>query len=99
MAKSLREQCRPAWIGLESAGEVARLAVPPDTGNYHHAMASNYNHVTRPPVIAVRAGRAWPLIRRETGEDLLRRDAGWTTPGMLAGAGKRKRTRGCSGSR
>jgi diaminopimelate decarboxylase len=30
----------------------------------------------RPPVIAVREGRAWPLIRRETDEDLLRRDVG-----------------------
>jgi diaminopimelate decarboxylase len=37
---------------------------------------SNCNHFTRPPVIAVRDGRAWPLIRRETDEDLLRRDVG-----------------------
>jgi diaminopimelate decarboxylase len=51
------------------------LAVP-CTGAYHHAMASNYNHFTRPPVIAVRDGRARPLIRRETDEDLLRRDVG-----------------------
>jgi diaminopimelate decarboxylase len=49
------------------------LAVP-CTGAYHHAMASNYNHVTRPPVIAVRRGQARLLIRRETDEDLLRRD-------------------------
>jgi diaminopimelate decarboxylase len=51
------------------------LAVP-CTGAYHHAMASNYNHVTRPPVIAVRKGRARPVVRRETDEDLLRRDVG-----------------------
>jgi diaminopimelate decarboxylase len=51
------------------------LAVPA-TGAYHHAMASNYNHFARPPVIAVRDGRARPLIRRETEEDLLRRDVG-----------------------
>jgi diaminopimelate decarboxylase len=51
------------------------LAVPA-TGAYHHAMASNYNHFGRPPVIAVRDGRARPLIRRETEEDLLRRDVG-----------------------
>jgi diaminopimelate decarboxylase len=50
------------------------LAVPA-TGAYH-VMASNYNHFARPPVIAVRDGRAWPLIRRETGEDILRRDVG-----------------------
>ena len=46
------------------------------TGAYHHAMASNYNHFARPPVIAVRDGRARPLIRRETEEDMLRRDVG-----------------------
>ena len=51
------------------------LAVP-CTGAYHHAMASNYNHLARPPVIAVRDGRARPLIRRETDEDMLRRDVG-----------------------
>jgi diaminopimelate decarboxylase len=51
------------------------LAVPV-TGAYHHAMASNYNHFARPPVIAVREGRARPLIRRETDEDMLRRDVG-----------------------
>jgi diaminopimelate decarboxylase len=37
-------------------------------------MASNYNLVGRPPVIAARGGRAWPLVRRETVEDLFRRD-------------------------
>jgi diaminopimelate decarboxylase len=51
------------------------LAVP-CTGAYHHAMASNYNHLTRPPVVAVRDGWARPVIRRETDEDLLRRDVG-----------------------
>jgi diaminopimelate decarboxylase len=51
------------------------LAVPV-TGAYHHAMASNYNHFARPPVIAVFSGRARPLIRRETDEDMLRRDVG-----------------------
>jgi diaminopimelate decarboxylase len=39
-------------------------------------MASNHHQAPRPPVIAVRDGRAWPLIRRETTEDLLRRDVG-----------------------
>jgi diaminopimelate decarboxylase len=51
------------------------LAVP-CTGAYHHARASNYNQVARPPVIAVRDGRARPVIRRETDEDVLRRDVG-----------------------
>jgi diaminopimelate decarboxylase len=37
-------------------------------------MASNYNKVPRPPVVAVRDGRARPIIRRETYEDLIRLD-------------------------
>ncbi|WP_329792624.1 diaminopimelate decarboxylase [Lentzea sp. DG1S-22] len=48
------------------------LAVPV-TGAYHHALASNYNQVCRPPVVAVAGGVARPVVRRETEEDLLRR--------------------------
>ncbi|MET8765016.1 diaminopimelate decarboxylase [Lentzea sp. NPDC004782] len=48
------------------------LAVPV-TGAYHHALASNYNQVGRPPVVAVKDGSARPIVRRETEEDLLRR--------------------------
>jgi diaminopimelate decarboxylase len=51
------------------------LAVP-GTGAYNHSMASNYNLVGRPPVIAVRDGAARVLVRRETETDLLRRDVG-----------------------
>ncbi|MDP9416306.1 MAG: diaminopimelate decarboxylase, partial [Actinomycetota bacterium] len=51
------------------------LAVP-GTGAYCRSMASNYNHVPRPPVVAVRDGRARVIVRRETEEDLLRLDAG-----------------------
>jgi diaminopimelate decarboxylase len=39
-------------------------------------MASNYNHVPRPPVVAVRDGAARVLLRRETIDDLLGLDAG-----------------------
>lgn len=46
------------------------------TGAYHHAMASNYNLVRRPPVVSVRDGAARLLVRRETEEDLLTRDLG-----------------------
>ena len=51
------------------------LAVP-GTGAYTHSMASNYNLVGRPPVVAVRDGAARLLIRRETTRDLLFRDIG-----------------------
>jgi diaminopimelate decarboxylase len=39
-------------------------------------MASNYNHVARPAVVAVRDRAARLLLRRETIDDLLRLDAG-----------------------
>ena len=51
------------------------LAVP-GTGAYCRSMASNYNHALRPPVIAVRDGRARVLVRRETEDDLLATDVG-----------------------
>ena len=52
------------------------LVAVPATGAYCRAMASNYNHVPRPPVVAVRDGQARVLVRRETEEDLLRLDVG-----------------------
>ncbi|PRY13937.1 diaminopimelate decarboxylase [Kineococcus rhizosphaerae] len=48
----------------------------PAAGAYHVSMASNYNAVPRPPVVAVRGGEARLLVRRETVEDLGRRDVG-----------------------
>jgi diaminopimelate decarboxylase len=46
------------------------------TGAYCRSMASNYNHVLRPPVVAVRDGAARVLLRRETPGDLLSLDEG-----------------------
>ena len=46
------------------------------TGAYCRSMASNYNHVPRPPVVAVRDGAARILLRRETVADLLALDEG-----------------------
>ncbi|HKT02158.1 MAG TPA: diaminopimelate decarboxylase [Rugosimonospora sp.] len=51
------------------------LAVP-GTGAYCRSMASNYNHVPRPPVVAVRDGQARLIVRRETEDDLLALDVG-----------------------
>jgi diaminopimelate decarboxylase len=51
------------------------LAIP-STGAYHHSMASNYNLIPRPPLIALADGQSRTLVRRETVEDLLRRDVG-----------------------
>jgi diaminopimelate decarboxylase len=51
------------------------LAVP-GTGAYCRSMASNYNHVLRPPVVAVSEGVTTVVVRRETEDDLLRTDVG-----------------------
>lgn len=54
----------------------ADLLAVPGTGAYCRSMASNYNHVARPPVLAVRDGVARVLVRRETEDDLLALDVG-----------------------
>jgi diaminopimelate decarboxylase len=52
------------------------LIAVPASGAYSRSMASNYNHVPRPPVIAVAGGAIRTLLRRETIEDLLALDLG-----------------------
>lgn len=52
------------------------LVAVPGTGAYCRSMASNYNHVPRPPVVAVRDGAARVIVRRETEDDLLALDVG-----------------------
>ena len=58
--------------------DVARgdLLAVPATGAYGRSMASNYNQVPRPPVLAVSEGAVRVLIRRETEADLLSLDEG-----------------------
>jgi diaminopimelate decarboxylase len=51
------------------------LAVPA-TGAYCRSLASNYNHVPRPAVVAVSEGAARPIVRRESMADLLSLDLG-----------------------
>jgi diaminopimelate decarboxylase len=59
-------------------GDVAPgdLVAVPGTGAYCRSMASNYNHVLRPPVVAVRDGESRLVVRRETLDDLLATDLG-----------------------
>jgi diaminopimelate decarboxylase len=52
------------------------LIAVPGTGAYCRSMASNYNHVPRPPVVAVGDGVARVIVRRETEDDLLALDVG-----------------------
>lgn len=57
----------------EDIGPGDLLAIPA-TGAYHRSMASNYNALPRPAVIAVKNGKARLILRRETQDDLLRLD-------------------------
>ncbi|WP_050668872.1 diaminopimelate decarboxylase [Luteipulveratus halotolerans] len=47
------------------------LIAVPATGAYCRSLASQYNHVPRPPVVAVRDGASRVIVRRETIDDLL----------------------------
>jgi len=54
--------------------QVGDLLAVPGTGAYCRSMASNYNHVLRPPVISVNDGEMSVVLRRETLDDLLATD-------------------------
>ena len=65
---------RDCWLPEDLApGDLLAVAA---TGAYCRAMASNYNAVPRPPVVAVRDGVTSLVLRRETPDDLLALDAG-----------------------
>ena len=44
------------------------------TGAYHYSMASNYNRLTRPPVVMLKDGEDYLAVKGETPEDLARLD-------------------------
>jgi diaminopimelate decarboxylase len=65
---------RDLWLPDDIApGDLVAVAA---TGAYCRSMASNYNMLPRPAVVAVRAGDARVIVRRETDEDLTRLDVG-----------------------
>ena len=65
---------RDAWLPADIApGDLLAVAA---TGAYCRSMASNYNYVPRPAVVAVLEGEATVLLRRETEDDLFALDAG-----------------------
>jgi diaminopimelate decarboxylase len=61
-------------IDLEKDIAPGDLLATPATGAYGRSMATNYNHVPRPPVIAVKDGKARVILRRESEADLLALD-------------------------
>lgn len=81
------ERCNVVGKHCESGDVIVRdvmLADPqpgdviatPVTGAYGYALANNYNSVPRPPVVFCRQGGARLVVRRETYDDLARRDVG-----------------------
>jgi diaminopimelate decarboxylase len=61
-------------ISLPSDIAPGDLLATPATGAYGRSMASNYNHVPRPPVVAIKNGKARVIVRRENEADLLALD-------------------------
>ncbi len=59
--------------GDVAVGDVLAVAA---TGAYCWSLASNYNYLRRPPVVAVTNGSARVIVRGDTEADLLSRDAG-----------------------
>jgi len=66
----VRDAALPADI---AAGDLLAVAA---TGAYCRSMASNYNHIVRPAVVAVCDGKSEIVLRRETIEDVLALDPG-----------------------
>lgn len=65
---------RDAWLPADLApGDLLAVAA---TGAYCRSMASNYNFLPRPAVIAARNGAVSVVLRRETMADLLALDPG-----------------------
>jgi diaminopimelate decarboxylase len=66
---------RDCWLPADvRPGDLLAVAA---TGAYCHAMASNYNKIPRPPVVAVTDGRCSVIVRRESLQQLLANDVGF----------------------
>ena len=61
-------------LKMEADVQPGDLLAVPATGAYGRSMASNYNHMLKPAVVAVRDGKARLILRRETTADLLALD-------------------------
>jgi diaminopimelate decarboxylase len=66
---------RDCWLPADvQPGDVLAVAA---TGAYCYAMASNYNRLPRPPVVAVSEGSSTLIVRRETLDQVMATDVGW----------------------
>jgi diaminopimelate decarboxylase len=57
--------------------EEGELIAIPVAGAYHLSMSSNYNGARRPQVLMLEEGKVKVMLRRETTDDLLKRDLPW----------------------
>jgi diaminopimelate decarboxylase len=65
---------RDCWLPADLApGDLLAVAA---TGAYCYSMASSYNRLPRPAVVAVRDGAARAILRRETPDDQFRLEVG-----------------------
>ncbi|MFY9331348.1 MAG: diaminopimelate decarboxylase [Candidatus Nanopelagicales bacterium] len=65
---------RDAWLPADlHPGDLLAVAA---TGAYCRSMASQYNYLPRPGVVAVQNGNASVVLRRESDDDLIRLDPG-----------------------
>jgi diaminopimelate decarboxylase len=64
---------RDLWLPSDvQPGDLLAVAA---TGAYCWSMASNYNYLLKPPVVAVRDGVASEIVRRQTLSDVFALDA------------------------
>jgi diaminopimelate decarboxylase len=63
---------RDLWLPADvRAGDLLAVAA---TGAYCWSMASNYNYLLKPPVVAVRNAAATEIVRRQTLSDVFALD-------------------------
>jgi diaminopimelate decarboxylase len=58
-------------------------------GAYCYSMASNYNRMPRPPVVAVTGGDPTVIVRRESLDQVMATDVGWTASDMISAGADR----------
>lgn len=62
---------RDTMLQVAEAGDIMCVFA---TGAYNYSMASNYNRLTRPPIVLIRDGKALLAVKRESYEDLVRNE-------------------------
>ncbi|MBQ7667793.1 MAG: diaminopimelate decarboxylase [Clostridia bacterium] len=61
-------------IKLPESVERGDIVAVCTTGAYNYSMASNYNRLTRPPIVMLNKGKSYVAVKRETLEDLIQND-------------------------